>query len=200
MLTVALWDLGQDGRPASVQVPRILRRVGADVVAVVRHAGSTPATVARQAGYRHRSCLSLADDVPVTILSRLPLSDAGVSGHWPVSRATVRIHTPSAVLPFTVTDLSEAPAPEAARSLEEAAAGGAPCVITGNLGHDLGNPRGAWLPVRRYLLDPGQVSGGVPAGPRLHGFLSLGVEPRGAGTLRNAGGGGTDLVWVRLAA
>lgn len=198
MLTVAVWDLGVDVRPTSYLVPRVLRRVGADIAVLLRHDGSSPATVARQAGYRHRAQLTLAGETSVSILARMPLADTHVCassdaiGH-------VTVHGSQGSFPLTATDLSDVDPMAAAHALSTCVSQcGPPWLAAGVMGHDLGNPFGPWLPLRRVVIDPGQVSGGVPSGPRVCGFLTQGLEPRGAGTLLAPGGGVNDLAWVRM--
>lgn len=200
VLTVAMWDLGTQCKPTSFLVPRVLRRVGADLVVLLRHEGPSPATVARQAGYRNRAALDLQSGPEVAVLSRFPLSDARTCTQSAGGLGHVQVHTSRGDLPLTVCDLGEAPAEEAAHALDECAHScGTPWLAAGDLGHDLANPFGPWLSVRRNVIDPVQVSGAAPSGSRSHGFLCRGLEPRGAGTLLKAGGGLSDLSWVRLA-
>lgn len=196
-----MWDLGGQGRPTSFLVPRILRRVGADLVVLLRYDGPSPATLARQAGYRHRATLDYPERSLVSVLSRFPLSDARPCVHGDGRLGHVRVHASRSELSLTVSDLADLLAEDAARSVRECArACGSPWLVAGEFGHDLGNPFGPWLTVRRMAIDPAQVSGAVPSGPRTQGFLCHGLEPRGAGTLMKPGGGLTDLTWVRLAA
>lgn len=198
MLTVAVWDLGESRKPGSTQVPRVLRRIGADVVALANHTATNTDSIARNCGYRHRAKVFDAG-TSMAVLSRFPLSDA-VGELTPAGTvAKVSIHMPHGPLRLVLADFD--------RRHEEVAAGVVrheldawerAILVTGGLGHDLANPHGPWAILRREVVDLVELSGGEPGGERLRGILGRGVEARGAGTMQRAGGGETELIWARI--
>jgi hypothetical protein len=199
MFTIAVWNLGTGRKPGSAQLPQVLRRVGCDVVTLANHTASNTDAIARNCGYRHRAKL-LSEAIPVAILAKVPLSDAEVQTTPFGIVASANVHLPHGpvhvVMGLISPDQEDA---AAAYVAEELASTAAPILLTGSLGHDLANPRGPWGVLRGELVDLVEVSGGHPSGARAEGVLGRGVEVRGAGTLRRAGGGDAVLTWARFA-
>lgn len=197
MFTVAVWDLGEGRKPGTAQIPPVLRRVGADVVALVNHTASNSDMLARSCGYRHRAKL-LRDSPPMVVLSRFPVSDANEAETTAGKIGRINVHLPHGVLALRVMDLSRSTADAAGAIRNELEVQQCTLLIVGNLGYDLSTVTGAWTALRGELTDLVEISGGHTRGERIRGILGRGIEARGAGTLTRAAGGATDLVWARM--
>jgi len=201
MFTTAVWDLGGERKPGTAQIPPILRRVGADIVALAGHTASNTDSIARNCGYRHRAKL-LRDGVPIAVLSRFPLSHAEELSTSAGKIARVTVHLKHGTLALRVVDLSPLLADDAAAAvhseLNGLPSGQRAIMIVGSFGHDLATATGGWASLRSELVDLVEISGGHTRGERFRGILGRGVEARGSGTLVRPAGGPTDLVWARV--